>query len=324
MHQGIYQQSQCNTQLKITTRFNINLQYSLILIISLCMLPFISSANSADREIFTYMAPHGINDTRYLYEKQLLALALNLTKAQYGDFKLIPSQPNISVKQTESLAKNGHFENFFLKFSYSDALANKLLAVPFPIDRGIAGYRISLIAQSNQPLLKNVQSTQQLKNKTIVQGVGWLDSNILSANGLSVFTIANYNKMFEMVANERAELFFRGIHEWLNEYKIMQKNQPNLSYDKHIALQYPLPRFFFTSQGNHKNAQRVQQGLLKAYQTGQLQKLWRTHYAKSIQASQLSARQLIKLKNPYIKNLGSDYQKYNFTMQELKQIENVH
>lgn len=318
MHQCIHQK----VQLKIAAVHNNIFKYNLILLITLCVTPFISNAANADKEIFTYMAPNGINDTRYLYEKQLLTLALDLTKAKYGDYKLLPSQPNISVKQTELLAKNGHFKNFFFKFSYSDALANKLLAIPFPIDRGIAGYRVSLIAQSNQALLKNVKNIRQLKNKTIVQGVGWLDSNILSANGLSVFTIAKYNKMFEMIANERAELFFRGINEWLNEYKIMQTHQPNISYDKHIALHYALPRFFFTSQNNTKNAKRVQQGLLKAYQTGQLQTLWRSHYAKSIQASQLSTRHLIKLKNPYIKNLGTQHQQYNFTMQELKKIEN--
>lgn len=317
MYQRIHQKAQFKP---IAQSNNI---YKIILCLSLCIASLFSYAATSKKEIFTYMAPHGINDTRYLYEKQLLELALDLTKTQYGDFKLIPSQPNISVKQTESLAKSGHFENFFLKFSYSDALANKLLAVPFPIDRGIVGYRISFIAKRNQALLKNVKNIHQLKNKTIVQGVGWLDSNILSANSLSVFTIAKYNKMFEMVANERVELFFRGANEWLNEYKIMQTQQPNMRYDKHLALHYALPRFFFTSPDNTKNAQRVQQGLLKAYQTGQLQALWQNHYAKSIQASQLSKRHLIKLNNPYIKNLDTDYQQYNLTMQELKQIENA-
>ncbi len=281
---------------------------------------FISCSTQA-KESFVYLAPNGFNDTRHIYGKELLELALTLTQPEYGDFELKPSIPNIDLKQTETLAKKGHFKNFFFKFSYYDELANSLMSIPIPLERGIVGYRISLISSQTPDLLKNAHTPGQFKNKTIVQGLGWLDSNILSSNGFSVFSISNYDKMFEMVSNQRAELFFRGVNEWLTEFNIFKTKYPKLSFDKHIALHYPLPRFFFTSPDNTENAKRVEKGLMLAMENGSFQRLWLKHYASSIKASQLSKRHIIKIENPYIKTLSNEYQQYNVTMKELEEIE---
>ncbi|MCU4676720.1 hypothetical protein N7931_13875 [Catenovulum sp. 2E275] len=273
------------------------------------------------KENFTYLAPNGINDTRHVYAKELLALALKLTESEYGEFELSPSTPNIDLKQSENLAIKGEFKNFFFKLSYNDELANSLLAIPIPLERGIVGYRISFISSKTPDILKYASSIQDFRTKTVVQGIGWLDSNILSTNGLSVFSISSYDKMFDMVANQRVELLFRGVNEWLNEFNIFKSIYPELTYDKHIALHYPLPRFFFTSKDNKLNAERVKKGLLLAMENGSFQRLWLQHYASSVKASRLSQRHIIELENPYIKALPSDYQKYNISMQELKQIE---
>lgn len=276
---------------------------------------------SVSQTMFTYMAPNGQDDTRNLYEKDLLNLALTLTENEYGEFSLQASDSGVNLKRTEMLAKKGHFKNFFFKFSYRDELKESLLPIYIPIDRGIVGYRISFVSLTNPDIIKTVSAVNQLKNLTIVQGIGWLDANILSTNGLSVFTISNYEKMFEMISNDRAELFFRGVNEWQAEYDTYKNRAVNLACDQHIALHYPLPRFFFTSKDNIKNAERVQKGLLLAYENGEFVKLWRKYFSKSIKASKLSSRTIIELSNPYLNDLSPEYKKYNATLAEIKAIE---
>ncbi|KMT66667.1 hypothetical protein [Catenovulum maritimum] len=275
------------------------------------------------------MAPLTNFDQRNVYERELLKLALKLTATKdteefvlaSNNNSLLSHGSNLSLKRIETLAKQGFYKNFFFKFSVRDNLLEDFLAIPFPLERGIVGYRVSFVSKQNQSLLTPLTRIEHISKLTTLQGIGWLDSDILTKNGMPVFTISVYEKMFEMINENRAELFFRGINEWHSEYQTFKYQFPNLSVDQNIALHYKMPRFFFTAKHNVKNAKRVEAGLKMAFENGQLQKLWNQFYAESVKASKLSKRTIIPLDNPYIKNLNKGYEKYNISLQELIEIE---
>jgi hypothetical protein len=66
----------------------------------------------------------------------------------------------------------------------------------------------------------------------------------------------------------------------------------NLSYDKSFALYYPLPRFFYTSEENYEAIDRIQRGILKAFQNGSLEKLWYKEYGASVNFVGLQKRMI--------------------------------
>jgi hypothetical protein len=83
--------------------------------------------------------------------------------------------------------------------------------VPFPIDRGVVGYRVAFVSKETKEKLKSVETIEDLRQFTFLQGTGWQDVDILRKNDFKVIESAYYEPMFKMVARNRADLFIRGL-----------------------------------------------------------------------------------------------------------------
>jgi hypothetical protein len=276
----------------------------IILIIILAL--YISSAFSAT--VFTYQYKETELDKRREYPQQLLQLALEKTIDKYGEYKLVPS-PMLNTARAIKLAEENKLENFFVRQSVSKDLLNKMGYVPFPVDLGIVGYRVFFVSPSAKEKLKSVKTIDELKKFTIVQGIGWLDSDILKENGFNVEIGTNYNGLFKMVAENRVDLFPRGANELLIEYQNFKKII-NIQYDKNLLLYYPLPRFFFTHKSNKEAIKRIYEGLIAAYEDGSLLELWNRYYRKSVEFANLKNRKMFKLENPFLTGIDTSYEKY--------------
>ena len=258
--------------------------------------------------VFTYQSKESSSDTRREYIKDLLKLALEATIAKYGPYKLVPSGQMNSARSLIE-AKLGKHKNYFVRFSVSKKLIDDMGYVPFPIDRGIVGYRIFFVSPEARDKLRRVNTLEDLKKFTIIQGIGWLDTAILRQYGFKVLTGDDYEGMFELVAAGRIDLFPRGANEILGEYESHKKIE-GLMYDDSIALYYPLPRFFFTAKSNVTAIKRVEEGLITVYKDGSLQKLWEKYYGPSIGIVNLHKRKILKIDNPFLEGLDKSYEKY--------------
>lgn len=279
----------------------------------ICFILCLSSFNSAISEtIFTYREKESPNDTRYEFDRRLMDLALQKTEATYGPYKLMPSYPGSNEKRVINEALLNKYENYFFKSSITPELINSLGYVPFPIDRGVVGYRVAFTSEATTQQLKHVQNLDDIKQFSILQGVGWLDVEILKHHGFKIVTSSHYDSMFKMIARDRAHLFLRGINEVLDEWSA-QKNIKNLVLDDNIVIQYPLPRFLFTNKANQEAIKRMHEGILIAYKDGSFQKLWEEEYQASIEFANLKKRKIFKIENPIIKNLDKSFEQYNFS-----------
>lgn len=260
---------------------------------------------------FTYVAGESANDPRYAYDQALLRLALDKTTEKYGSYTLSPSKLGSNQKRNEQDAIDNTFPNFFVKLSYSTELATRLDYIPIPADRGIVGYRVCFTSEKIKSQLTQVQTLEQLKEFSMLQGIGWGDVGILKAAGFKVKTGTNYDGMFKMVAVNRVDLFPRGANELLGEWDL-HKDTRGLTYDESVAVYYPLPRFFFTNKQNTEAAKRVQEGLEMAYEDGSFQTLWKKYYQDSVDMVALDQRKIFRINNPAVQDLDTSYEKYNF------------
>lgn len=267
--------------------------------------------------VFTYMGNESSLDERNSYDKLLLELALEKTVVEYGPYTMQPSGEGVSLSRLIKLAESKHYPNFFFKFSATDEMIGKFLAIQIPADRGVVGYRVAFVHQKNVNLFNQVADLKALSKYSIVQGIGWLDTPILQHNKLSVFQVSNYTSMFAMVERKRVDLFFRGVNEIANEYADFSLTHNNLRIEPNLLLVYPLPRFFMTSKDNVENAKRVKLGLQRAWQDGSFVALWRQNHLASLEKAQLEKRTIIHLENPFITTLDPNYTQYNFTISEV-------
>jgi len=260
---------------------------------------------------FTYRAPESNTDSRHDYERDLLELALQKTEAKYGPFQLVPSNPGLNEKRAFLDAQKETYENFFFKQSVTPKHLETLLHIPFPLDRGIVGYRVAFVSKTTRQKLTHVKTLKELKQFTVLQGLGWLDADILRQEGFEVILSSYYDPMFKMVARDRAHLFLRGINEVFDEWQT-HKHIKQLVLDDNVIIQYPLPRFFFTNKSNTEALKRIEEGILIAYHDGSLIHLWKEKYQASIEFSELKSRKIFKVENQIIKGLSESYKQYNF------------
>lgn len=269
---------------------------------------------STDNKVMTitHQTKQSPDDKRFEYDNELLKLVLEKTKTKHGPYKLVPLGIKANLKRIDSIALKGNVENLFYKMSATKKRIEKFGYISFPIDLGIVGYRIGFISETNIDKIKSINSIEEFKKFSILQGLGWLDTKILRHHGFNVITGSSYEGLFKMVTKNRGDIFTRGANELYNEwntYKYLNK----LSYDKSIALYYPLPRFFFTSKKNKKAIKRIKEGLIMAYNDGSLKKLWKQYYWDSIVFAKLNERKIFKITNPFLDGIDKSYEKYIFT-----------
>jgi hypothetical protein len=253
------------------------------------------------------------NDKRKEYNIALLKLALDKTVSTYGPYKLVPG-PIMNHARAKKIALDNTLENFIYKDSVSHELISELGCIPFPLDRGIVGYRVCFVSPNSKDKIATITSVDELKKFKFLQGIGWLDNKILKYHGFTVYQGNNYLGLFGMISKNRADIFPRGANELLYEYENYKKYNNNLTYDTSFALYYPLPRFFFTNKHNKILIERVKKGIMIAYKDGSFLKLWNEFYKESIDFVNLKNRKIFKLTNPFLKDIDKSYEKYIYSV----------
>lgn len=262
-------------------------------------------------EIVTLTSPQTGRDPRESYNGLVLALALEKTRTEYGDFR-IDITPVMNTARAIQEIKNKHYPNQVLMTSFQNRLlAEGLDYARFPVEYGVTGYRICFVSPQARPEVAQSKTLDELRRFTIGQGIGWADGEILRFNGFNVYEAGVQDSLFLMVAASRFDLFCRGINELEPELK-RNKDIAKLDYDRSMALAYPLPRFFFANKNNRKLLERITRGMQIAHQDGSLRKIWLEQYGEALRFANLKQRRIFELKTPNIDQIDFDYQKYYF------------
>jgi hypothetical protein len=251
-------------------------------------------------------------NTQPLDETFVLKLALEKTKSEYGDYEIKQIPPMNRARSLFALSNN-LYPNLIMQISFDDEIgANSAFRfINFPVDYGTNSYRICFSRTTINTELSNIKDINALRQYTFGTGIGWLDTKILRANGLKVDEQASTINIFKMAQAGHIDLYCRGLAEFQME-ATSQADIIGLTSNKSFALYYPLPKFFFAHKNNQALLNRIEKGLIIAYQDGSLKAFWDTKYLTAIQNATLTQRTIIKLENPFIGNLDSEYRKYSF------------
>jgi hypothetical protein len=257
--------------------------------------------------VVSHRAPFTEGDKHHIYSTELLRLALEKTRKEYGDFTLRPIPPRNYARALKA-AVDDAYPNLIIETSYEQALTHhaKLDFINFPMDLGVLGYRVCFINPKLKASDKKIESLEDLRQYTFAHGVGWADTIIFRHNGLNVQEIDNYDGMFLMVIGGRIDFFCRGVNEILGEMEQFSQLK-ELSIDEQFLLIYPLPRFFYLNGKNKLAKKRIELGLQRAYADGSLQALWKANFLPSLELVNLAQRKVIRLENPLLGNLEMSF-----------------
>lgn len=251
-----------------------------------------------------------LTSTNLLYEVQLMQLALEKTRSDYGDYQLEPIHPMNRARSLAALSQD-IYPNLVLLLSYEDSLMadGQLSYIPISLDRGIFSYRLCFMRDEIKPQVEKVRSLEQLRRFTFGSGLGWADSKILRHNGLNTLEADTLLSLYRMTKAGRIDLLCRGVGEYYTE--LHQQGQTiGLSADSQLIIYYPLPKFLFAHKNSQALLERIETGLRRALEDGSFDKLWHEQHNQNLNSAQLKNRRMIILDNPLIQQLPKDYQRH--------------
>ncbi len=237
---------------------------------------------------------------RYAYHWELLDQVLKSTTAEFGPYIEQPYLAPISVARGHQEGGKGELLNLLISDVGHKILDGGMIPSPFPIDKGLLGYRVSLIARWTQDKINKINTLDELRTLTTGSGSDWGDVRIYRYNNVPVETSQTYEALFTMLIHGRFDLFPRGATEVAQEMAGYGPQYPELAIEQHLLIRYPFAQCFYVSKSEPHLAQRIRYGLEQMTKDGRFEALFNKHFAQPLAALKLSERVIIELKNPYL------------------------
>ena len=246
-----------------------------------------------------YPATESRTDTRFDDLKEILKTALDETVDTDGPYTLEASSRFVTEARYLADIRVGTGEANIVWSSTSEDKERELLAIRFELRKGLLGYRVALIDERRQKEFDGVASFTDLKRFAIGQGIGWGDVKVYQAAGMRVMT-APYEDLFRMVANDRFDLFPRGVGEAFHEQAAHRADVPGLAVERSLLLYYPWPYYFFCNRRDTALAARIERGLKRMRDDGSFDRVFWKYNRGAIEEARMSERRVIRIPNPLL------------------------
>lgn len=175
-------------------------------------------------------------------------------------------------------------------------------AVYFSIDRGLLGYRLSLIHYSLENEFARVANLTQLRRYRAGQGLGWSNNAIMQAAGIPVVTGPTLESLFAMLEAKRFDFLPLGLNEVYGFSEQYGDFAPSMVVDPHVLLIYRFARLFFVRPDSTELHAMILSGLKRAFADGAFQKLLASDPSvrRALQRAKLAQRATITIDNPLL------------------------
>lgn len=229
------------------------------------------------------------------YKYQVLKLILEKTEKTDGPFKIQAPQQEVPQARDFEMVKQGYVD--VILTATSPERERELHPIRIPFEKGLYGYHIFIINESDQPKFSAVRTLADLQKLWAGQNEVWPETKIFRANGLNVVSTAGYRELFTMLKERRFDYFPRTAAEPWRE--LVDMNIPGLVVEKDLLLYYPVPGYIFTSKNNLKLADRLERGLRMAIADGSFDKMFynNIYMKEALERGNLKNRRLFKLED---------------------------
>ncbi len=269
------------------------------LFVALLLLVVMRNARAEGVMTYVYHAPESARDVRYLYHWEILRTALERTRAKWGLYRMVASQPMTESRQALEL-KNGKLTVMYL--STNPDFEKNLVPIRIPVDKNLGGYCVFLIRREDQPRFTAVKSLDDLRRFSYGLGLGWIDVAVLQANHFHVVTGSSYDGLFEMVVQKRFDVLLRASVEVLDEYDQRKASLPDLYIENSLVFYYPLPMYFWFSKtpAGRRLAARAEEGMRMMIDDGTYDRIFDKYQRHKIEKLRLKSRRMFRIGNPFV------------------------
>lgn len=263
---------------------------------------FAGTAVATDTTVVIYPRSLSAADSQYMYDYELLRLALEKTQAEHGAFELRESDVGMSqARAAEEICTGTGTVNIFAR-STSIEHESHMLPIRIPLDKGLISYRVFLIRDIDKLRFATVHGLDDLRKLSVGSFTTWVDTKILRDSGFNVVTGASYEGLFKMLVASRFDFFSRSVDEAYREYDERKNQLPDMNVEDSLLLYFPTTRYFFVqkSPSGEKLAKRIEQGLNQMIRDGSFDAQFRKFKEPLIARAHLKTRRVLRIPNPYL------------------------
>lgn len=235
------------------------------------------------------------NDRRGEYRLKIIESVLERTIDRYGPYEIQTHKDKMSRKRALVELVKGTLT--VMGVPTKPEWEEKAIPIRIPVQKGLAGYKLLLINESNQDLFSKIKDQEGLMKFQYGGGEQWSITLNMRKLGFKIQSGNDYEGLFRMLVKGRFDFFPRGVNEIFNEYDDRKDNLPGIIIEKSLALYIPQPNYFFVSPTTPKIAKRLEEGLLSIIADGTFDKMFKEYFGEFIRRANLDNRRIIYLEN---------------------------
>lgn len=231
------------------------------------------------------------NDPRGDYPLKVLRTALATSG---GDVSLQPYPVGAHQERVLRLIESGA-----LDVGWSMATADRearLGMVPFPVDRGLLGWRLLLTQRRELPRFEPVDDIAGLARLRVAQGHDWPDRTILEANGLPTTHAVGYDSLFAMLDRGRVHYLARAASE--AERERVERASLDLAIVPGLVLHYRTALVFYVHKDDHALREQLTRGLETMLADGSFERIFSETFGTDVALLGSQEGPRIALQNP--------------------------
>jgi hypothetical protein len=239
----------------------------------------------------------GAKDSRHAYKFALIKQVLEVTRPEFGDYRLAPFHDEPSYKRQAVLISEGQILNLLWASPGTVVARADVYPVPIDILKGLLGYRVCLKNPDNFP---DIQKLNELDQLSIGQVFNWQDIAIYKHNGINPKPAPTFEALFDMLGAKRFQCLALGADEAMGVFREKKPEFPFLTVDSDLLIHYYYPVYLYVSKKEPLLAKRVESGLKKLQENGDFDRLFNKYHAEDLAFLNLRQRKVFCLPSPYV------------------------
>ena len=235
-------------------------------------------------------------DARIHFKNELVELALQITKPEYGDFEIIKNKRQMNTSRAFRELQTGH--NLSVAFAHTNTeLESMALPVRVSLRKGLDSYRLLLVKKGNEHTFSGIKNIEDLKKFKVGLSPNWATYKIMQAHGFDIADASIYASMFKMLEGGRFDFLPRALHEVHAEVENYEPKNDGLAIVPNVALFIPSATYMFVSPKTPRLFKRLNSGVHALNTSGQLADLIDKHYKPFLIKADIQSRQIIKIQH---------------------------
>lgn len=236
-------------------------------------------------------------DKRIDFKNKILKTALDLTKEEFGDYRIEVHNYYMNAKRGFMELAVGKTINVYFSIT-QNKWEEQAVAIRIPVRRGLVSYRLLIIDKKNKKEFSTIDTLDELKAKRAGLNDGWTTYSIMEDQNFNIVDVDDYDGMFNMLSVNRFDYLLRGVNEVFEEVDQRSEYNSDLMIEPNLAVYIPSITYVFVSKREPRIARRLQRGLELMSINGDLERIFNTFYADALRKAELDKRKILYIKNP--------------------------